>query len=520
MAEAVQRLMVSRQRGENVVIFGDYDVDGVSSTALLSDVLRHLGWNIQHYLPHRLEEGYGLSREAVTRCLEKYSCHLLVAVDCGSTSSTAVEWLRQAGVEVIILDHHQVGTPPPAAVALVNPLSSGAPAAQDNSASVPGHGAELCSVGLAFKLAHALLKQARQQGIANALEYDLRPLLELVALGTIADIVPLRDENRILVANGLERLNTSRRPGLRALKDLAQVPHPVSTYAVGFQLAPRLNAAGRLEDAEAALQLLLTQDSEEAQSLANGLDASNRERQAIERSMADQVIEMVRTRFRPETDYVIVEGQGMWHIGVVGIVASRVLRQFYRPTIIVGGEGHQWRGSGRSIAGFDLAAALRSCDDLLIRHGGHAMAAGLTIQPDKIEPFRERLNHLARQALRPDQLQPQLSLDAVISLGDLSLGLMEELDQIGPTGHGNPPVQFAVRGVRHQRPPQRMGRDQQHAKMWVTDGLHMGEAVCWGLGDSPLPEGTFDLAFAPAINEFNGRRSVQLKALDWRPVES
>ena len=231
----------------------------------------------------------------------------------------------------------------------------------------------------------------------------------------------------------------------------------------------------------------------------------------------DEVAGAVRARFNPATDFVIVEGQLLWHIGVVGIVASRVLQEFYRPTIIVGGDGDQWRGSGRSIAGFDLAAALRECDDLLIRHGGHAMAAGITIHPDKLDALRTRLNDLAKRALKLEDLQPPLRLDAEVSLGDISLATLAELDQLKPTGMGNPMVQFFARGLTHQRPLLRMGAEKQHVKLWLTDGKTSHEAVWWNAGQETLPVGRFDVAFAPQVNDYNGKRTVQLKVLDWRP---
>ena len=271
------------------------------------------------------------------------------------------------------------------------------------------------------------------------------------------------------------------------MKRVAQSPALLGTYEVGFQLAPRLNAAGRLETAEDALRLLLARDEAEALPIAQKLDAHNRERQKIERGIAEEVIGGLRARFNPQTDYVIVEGQLPWHIGVVGIVASRVLQQFYRPTIILGGEGGQFRGSGRSIAGFDLAAALRQCDDLLIRHGGHAMAAGVTLEAANLDAFRARLNDLARGALKPEQLQAPLRLDAEVRLEDMTLECLAILEQLKPTGQGNPPVQFFTRNLAQQRPPQRMGADKQHVKMWVTDGATTHEAVWWGAGDAPLP---------------------------------
>jgi single-stranded-DNA-specific exonuclease len=419
----------------------------------------------------------------------------------------SIAWLRARGVDVIVLDHHQVSSPAPAAVALVNPqLAAEARVSLRN----------LCSVGLAFKLAHALLKRGRDLGLPGVAEFDLRPLLDLVALGTIADVVPLTGENRILVTAGLEKLSTTGRPGLVALKKIAQCPEKLNTMDVGYQLAPRLNASGRLENAMESLQLVLARDEAEATPLARNLDYHNQERQKIERGITTGVIGAVKARFNPQTDFVIVEGQMLWHIGVVGIVASRVLQQFYRPTFILGGEGNNWRGSGRSIAGFDLAAALRECDDLLVRHGGHAMAAGVTILPENIDAFRARLNDLARRQMKPEDFQPVLCLDAEVALRDISLDLLEELDRIKPTGQGNAPLQFWSRQLACARPCQRMGADKQHAKLWVTDGQATHEAVWWGAGSAAMPEGKFDLAFVPQVNDFGGRRTVQLKVLDWR----
>lgn len=525
MAAAVERLLRARHRHEPLVIFGDYDVDGVTATALLLEVLERLGWRAAFYLPHRLDEGYGLNRDAAENCLRQFPVPLLLAVDCGSTATETIAWLRERGVDTIVLDHHQVSEPPPPAVALVNPQLAGRtskaaspePDAPSRPTSTCRPSTELCSVGLAFKLAHALVKRGREVGLPGATEFDLKPLLDLVALGTIADVVPLTGENRIFVATGLERLNATARPGLRALQRVAQCPEPIGPYEVGFQLAPRLNAAGRLETAETALQLLRAADEAGAWPLAEALDAQNRERQKIERAMAEEVIGAVRARFNPQTDYVIVEGQLLWHIGVVGIVASRVLQEFWRPTILVGGDGEIWRGSGRSIPGFDLAAALRACDDLLVRHGGHALAAGLSVRPENLEPLRRRLNELARRALRPEDLQPTLRLDAEVGLDEITEERVLELERIRPTGAGNPGVQLCARRLRHQRPLQRVGRDRQHVKLWVTDGAVSREAIWWRAGELALPVGTFDLAFVPELNVFNGRQTVQLRVLDWRP---
>jgi single-stranded-DNA-specific exonuclease len=505
MSAAVERLLLAQERDEPLVIFGDYDVDGVTSTTLLFEVLRKLGWRVDAYLPHRMDEGYGLSRDGVENCLKKFPVKLLLAVDCGSTAVETVAWLREQNVDVIVLDHHQVSNPPPAAVALVNPQLS---------ASFT----ELCSAGLAFKLAHAILKRGREMGLPGAAEFDLKSLLDLVALGTIADLVPLIGENRILVTAGLEKLNTTQRAGIVALKEVAQSPEKLGTHDVGFQLAPRLNASGRLETAEESLQLLLAENLDEALPLAQNLDARNRERQKIERGITEAASGIVRSKFDAEKDFVIVEGELLWHIGVVGIVASRVLQEFYRPTIILGGDAEVWRGSGRSITGFDLAAALRECDDLLIKHGGHAMAAGLTIAPDKVDLFRARLNEIARRTLKPEDLQPPLRLDAEVALNEITLDSLAELEQLKPMGQGNPALQFCARNLTQKKPPLRMGATKQHVKLWVSDGAVTHEAVWWNAGT--LPDGKFDLAFAPSVNEFNGRTTVQLKVLDWRAAES
>ncbi|MFA6546558.1 MAG: single-stranded-DNA-specific exonuclease RecJ [Limisphaerales bacterium] len=516
MAAAVDRLFAARERAEPLVIFGDYDVDGVTSTALLIEALRALGWSVDCYLPHRMDEGYGLSQDGVENCLQKFpGTKLLLAVDCGSTAVETIGWLRQRGVDVLVLDHHQVSDPAPPALALVNPQLSVPPSGGPAKAGTTNF-TELCSAGLAFKLAHALVKRGRELQLPAALAFDVRPLLDLVALGTIADLVPLTGENRILVTAGLERLNVTRRHGVLALKTAAGIEGEIGTYEVGFQLGPRLNAAGRLENAAEALQLLLAPDPATAEPIARALDSRNRERQQIERTITDEVTGAIRARFDPARDFVIVEGQLLWHIGVVGIVASRVLREFYRPTLILGGDAEQWRGSGRSVEGFDLAAALRECDDLLIRHGGHAMAAGITIAPGNVGPFRERLNAIARRTLRPEQLQPVLKLDAEITLRELTTERLAELDRLAPTGQGNPALQFCATGLRLHRPPLRMGREQQHLKLHVTDGNDVREAVWWNVPKNFDMPKNFDLAFTAEVNEFRGQRTVQLKVTDLR----
>jgi single-stranded-DNA-specific exonuclease len=508
MRAAVARLLEARTANTPLVIFGDYDVDGVTSTALLVEVLTALGWKVHYYLPNRFDEGYGLSAEAVENCLQKFPVNLVLAVDCGSTSNTVIENLRQRGIDVVVLDHHQVSSPAPNATALVNP--------QLASESQPCF-RELCSAGLAFKLAHALLKQLREENVSVATNFDLKSFLDLTALGTIADLVPLTGENRIFASAGLKHLSNTQRSGITALKTFARCPETITAFEVGYQLAPRLNAAGRLETAEDALKLLLSKDIAKANPIASALDTHNRERQNLERNIALEAVAAVKARFNPETDFVIIEARDTWHIGVVGIVASRVVQAFHRPTLILGGDAGQFRGSGRSIEGFDLAAGLRECNDLLVRHGGHAMAAGVTVESSKIDALRARLNEVARAQLKPEHLQPSLRIDGEVLLADMTIEQITALQMLEPCGQANPAIRFCIRGLTHQQAPQRMGKENQHVKFRLTDGTRVVEAVWFNCGDAPLPKIRFDLAFNPLINEFNGRRTVQLKVVDWQP---
>lgn len=503
----VDLLLKARENGESLVIFGDYDADGVTATTLLLESLTAFGWKVNYYLPHRLDEGYGLSLDSVKNCVHQFNPDILLAVDCGSTAVDTIKWLKDQGISTLVLDHHQISIPKPPATALVNPLSQ----IKNN-----GHDTELCSVGLAFKLAHAILKRGRQTGMPGAYHYDIRKFLDLVAIGTIADLVPLTGENRILVNAGLARLEKTRRTGLLALKKVAAVSNPIGSFEVGFQLAPRLNAAGRLQSATKALELLTAEDTKTAEIIALDLDAQNRERRKIEDNIAHQVIESVRSRLKKHKDLVIVEGGLYWHIGVVGIVAARVVREFYRPVILVGGDTNEWRGSGRSIDGFDLADALRHCNDLLIQHGGHAMAAGLSLHPDNLPALRRRLNNLAAQKLPPDKLRPILNIDAEISLPELTLDAVGELNLLNPTGQHNPTIQLVVKNVSLQRPPEFFGKQKQHSRLWITDGSTTQEAIAWRMSGRKPPSGRFDLAFSPKINNFKGKQTVQLQATDWQ----
>jgi single-stranded-DNA-specific exonuclease len=508
MDAVVERLWKARENNQRLLIYGDYDVDGISSTALLTEMLTELGWAVQPYLPGRFDDGYGLSAVSLERCLEKFDIDIVLAVDCGSTAVEAIEYLNSRKVDALVLDHHQISVPPPEPLAMVNPqLSNEYPNFQ-----------ELCSVGLAFKLAHALVKRGRKEGLQKERDLDLKQFLDLVALGTVADLVPLTGENRKLVRAGLEQLGETTRPGLVALKKLAKISTPVTVFNVGFHLGPRLNAAGRMDNPSTSLDLLLAKDLYEAEKTAEALDNYNQERRGIERDISTQAVERVSQRFDPENDYVIVEGNMDWHLGVIGIVASRVMREFYRPTFILASDGDGWKGSARSIEGFDLAEAMRGCDDLLNDHGGHAMAAGVSVKPGRLDAFRERINEIAKKTISPELFQPPLKLDAETDLSELTLPNVEAMRQLEPLGQANPEIQLLVADLTLSSPIYRMGRDKKHAKFWVSDERGSSEVVAWNLKPEKEPTDTFDLAIAPQINEFNGRRTVQLKLIDWRPA--
>ena len=383
MQAAAQRVLAALDRRERVVLFGDYDVDGVTSIALLTEMLRAYGGAPELFLPLRMEEGYGLSPESVERCLKQHHPQLLIAVDCGTSSVSEIVDLTRRGVDVIVLDHHEPKSALPDCVAIVNPKID---------PESPFH--YLCSVGIVFKLCHALLKTR------PLFDFDLKSKLDLVALGTVADIVPLRGENRIFVRRGAIEITRRTRSGLRKLIEVSGVRPSTSTDDIGFRLGPRLNAAGRLSTAEKSLQLLLTKDENEAGALADLLDKQNRDRQEIERQVFIAAEEQICRDFDSSRDAAIVVGAREWHPGVVGIVASRISRKYHRPTIVIGFEANgTGKGSGRSIEGLNLVEALDRCAESLEKFGGHEMAAGLTIREEKIDVFAAEFRRVTRELL-------------------------------------------------------------------------------------------------------------------------
>lgn len=500
MERAVARIWSALDRRERVVVYGDYDVDGITASALLIKTLRALGATVEPFLPLRLEEGYGLSPDGLARCIEAHRPSLIVTVDCGTGSVEAVKSAAAAGIDVIVTDHHTPSEEMAPALAVVNPKLG-----RDEPAKV------LAGVGVAFKLCHALLKHRRDA----AKDFDLKKLLDLVALGTISDIVPLTDENRIVARHGLSQLNRTSSVGLRALADAAGVRGRIDTYEVGFRLGPRLNAAGRLGDALNALDLLLTDSVDRARDLAAQLDASNRERQDIERQIVDDVMTELDARFRPDKDFGLVVAREGWHAGVIGIVASRIVQRFHRPVACIGLDGKTGRGSCRGIEGFDMVAGLHACADLLLKFGGHAMAAGLEIEAVKLEDFGRRFNEAARASLANADLRPVQKVDAWLGLGEADDRLLRALEAMKPFGYGNPTPVWASRGLSVVGPPKTVGKG--HLKLVVAQGGVQREAMGWNMADREIPDGTLDLAFQLKKDAYLGHEKIVLSIQDLRP---
>ncbi len=499
MDAAVARIFTALDRSERIVLFGDYDVDGVTSLALLSEILRAYGpaaAGPDLFLPSRMEEGYGLSRESVERCLEKHQPRLLVAVDCGTSSVAEIEDLGRRSVDVIVLDHHEPKIELPNCV-IVNPKID------------PDSGLHyLCSVGIVFKLCHALLKTRPIEG------FDLRSKLDLVALGTVADIVPLKGENRTLVQHGSREIARTTRPGLRKLMELSSVRPPILAEDIGFRLGPRLNAAGRLSTAEKSLQLLLTKDESEAATLAEFLDKQNRERQEVEKQTFAAADEQIARYFDPVRDAaIVVSGRG-WHPGVLGIVASRIVRKYYRPAIVIGvDENGSAKGSGRSIEGFNLVKALDLCAEHLEKFGGHEMAAGLTIREDKIEKFATAFRRAARELLSDDDLQARLRLDHELTLAELNVDLLHWHEMLQPFGNANPQPLFLARGVEPAAPPRVI--NDKHLILRLRQRDSHRRAIYFAGATEPLPSAPWDIAFRIRADDYEGERlvGIQIQAL-------
>lgn len=497
MRLAVERIFQAVDERERVVIYGDYDVDGVTSMALLREVLSHYGLECHCFIPHRMDEGYGISRAGIERCLTEFDPQLMIAVDCGTTSVEEISFLQDRGVDVIVCDHHEcLPEERPSCVALVNP-------------KVSDDFHYLCSAGVVFKVAQALVKTR-----PNA-QIDLKDYLDMIALGTVADIVPLVGENRVLVRKGLQRLRKTKNCGLQALKKETKLGDTIHTADISFRLGPRLNAAGRLDTAQNSLDLLIEKDPARAQRLARRLERQNRERQTLEHRIFEEARAMLDQDGNPEDRCSIVLGSESWHPGVVGIVASRLMRRFHRPTFVVAfDETGLGKGSGRSVEQISLVEALRACDDLLLKGGGHEMAAGLTIWRQNFPDFQKRFEEIVAANARSEYLIPKLFVDCEVDLEELTLTLLDSYELLEPFGSANPQPLLLCRNVQLVGEPVVVGR--KHLRMELYQNGNLREAIFFNAAEKELPNPPWDVAFTIQRNDYRGRQSLQIHVTDVR----
>ena len=508
---AVARLKAAIASRERVVVLGDYDVDGVSSTALLVSVLRRFGLDPSFVVPRRSEDGYGLSRSAIDRALEVGRPGLFIALDCGTNSHEEVAYLAGQGIDVLVVDHHRSRERALQGGLLINP-HVGVP----GSAEPQQAWQHLCTVGLVFKLLHGLLKRLRAESHPVAARIRLRDYLDLVALGTIADLVPLIGENRILAKNGLRILQETARPGLRALMEVSGITNMqmILPVDISFRLGPRINASGRLADASLSVDLLLSDDAAFARETAQQLDAFNRERQDIERKMTEEAERMIEEQYIGDAGIVLFSEA--WHPGVVGIVAGRVSRHYNRPCIVLGNEGDMAKGSGRSVDGINLVDILATCPEGLSSWGGHPMAVGVSLPKTELDGFRARFAAAVRRHAGEGIAEARLNIAAWLAPEQITDALMDELDALHPYGQGNPEPVFGLRGVALRRRPEVF--KARHFRFWVEDSRGRGlSGVAWKMADRIPPAGApLDLAVELNWNFFNDRRILQLELVDWR----
>ena len=503
MEIAVERILYALQHHQTIAVYGDYDADGVTATALMVQTLTALSEgltapcaNIRAYIPNRFDEGYGLNNDALTQ-LQNDGVDLVITVDCGIRSLDEAAHAKKIGLDLIITDHHTPGDQLPEALAVINPKR-------------PGDGypdKDLAGVGTAYKVASAILSRHPRPN------FSLEEIQDLVAIGTVADLVPLVGENRALVRAGMRRLRAPQRQGILSLMGVAGITASrISATDIGFSLGPRLNAAGRLDSALSAYELLTTRDLFRAGQLSQYLDNQNRERQKLTRDMQTLAEELAVPD--GETPYLLFAAHSDFNAGVVGLAAARLTEQYYRPAIVAHQDEENTRGSCRSIAEFHITAALDQCRDLLIRHGGHAAAAGFTVSNENVPALVSRLQQIAADQLSGEDLRPIIHADTEVQLADLDMELLKELDYLQPTGYGNPDPVFVARGVKvvNSRP---VGRDATHLKMALGDGKKVMDAIAFRFGDwhREMPSHV-DLAFTFERNEYQGYINLQLNVRD------
>lgn len=500
---AVARIFRALDAGEKICVYGDYDVDGVSSVTLLMAVLEAYGATPRYFIPVRTKEGYGLSEAALKRCMQEgEKPDLLITVDCGTSSESEIEALKREGIDVIVLDHHEAGPQGrPGAVAVVN-----AKMEEDSPLTY------LCSAGVVFKLAHALLKTRRLD------HFDLKNFLDIVAIATVADIVPLVAENRLLTRHGLRLLGEGRNPGLKALNEVTNAPAAPGSSHVSFRIGPRINAAGRMDAPLDAVALLRADSMPRARELARRLDDYNRLRQTKEEKIRTDAIRILEKEFDPVRDHVIVLASHAWHPGIVGIVASYLMRHYQVPTFVISLDANGFgKGSGRSIEGISLVQALQACAEHIVSGGGHDMAAGLVVREEKIADFREAFNrYVAMHGDRADRV-PVLHIDAEVELPELTLDLLDSYELLEPFGNNNPQPIFMARRVSLSDAPRRL--QSNHLRLFLRQGTTECDAIFFNGADMPLPDPPWDIAFTIDRNVWRGRSSLSISIQDIRPSE-
>ncbi|BBO66579.1 single-stranded-DNA-specific exonuclease RecJ [Desulfosarcina alkanivorans] len=510
MEAAVRRIHRGLAAGQKILVYGDYDADGITATALLVAFLRRCGARVSYYIPHRIADGYGLGADFIRTRAMATGTDLIITADCGSGSGEAITLARKAGIHTIVTDHHPVIQLPDAALAVVNPQR------EDSRSNL----APLAGVGVAFYLVIALRTHLRTAGFwKHRREPNLKRLCDLVALGTVADVVPLIGENRTLTAAGLQQINRHARPGIDALMRMSGSPGtPVDAESIAFKLAPRLNAAGRLAHARMACELLLADSRPKAARLARALCRLNSRRQTMENQLLESIMDRL-TSFpgRLDRSVLVVDGD-RWHEGILGIVAARLVRQFNRPAVVISSRNGTSKGSGRSIDGIDLSAALEQCRDLLDRFGGHPLAAGLSLKSANTKAFKDRLETIVGRMMTDQDVEPKLSIDARVPLGQVTPALMASLERLGPFGQGNPYPLFMDTGVRvHACKP--VG--DRHRRMVLECGTGTGDtlpAIQFNITGGPMPSNRLEkIAYRPQWNYWKGRKRLQLMVEDLAP---
>jgi single-stranded-DNA-specific exonuclease len=502
MDKGVDRIIGALRNKDKVMIFGDYDVDGITSTSLLYLILNKLGAEVTYYLPNRLIEGYGLSEEGILEA-ERRGVGLIISVDCGITAVDEVAFAKSRGIDTIVTDHHEPKEILPVASAIINP-------------KVVGNeylGGELSGVGVAFKFAQAVYRRLGQD------ESELEEHLDLVALGTAADIVPLVGENRILTKFGMTQIARTTKPGLKSLIFVSGIlGQKIGTGQVVFILAPRINAVGRLGDADLAIKLLTTKDESKAAEIARLLDEENQRRKSIDETTLKEALDMIEQNVDLESDKAIVLASSGWHQGVIGIVASRLVERFHRPTIMIAIEGSEGKGSARSIPGFHLYEALRECEDYLAKYGGHKYAAGLSILSEKVQPFREKFKKVSDKKLTDDDLVPRLLVDAELDTKQINPELVQVLDLFAPFGPQNMRPVFMTRNLQVWGEPHVVGNN--HLRLRVRKGGAVLDCIGFGMGDMVkllcMKGISIDLAYVVETNYWNGTYKIQLRIKDLR----